>query len=199
VHDEALSSTVRCRKGEQKTVQLKAEISKRTGPGGMGASPQKDDAVFYINPWSTDRGLSACLCAMFFFSVIIPLHIPHFSSLFLLCSTLVLLNMTTTQIQCPRCLKFFSHRGLSQHVSKSRDARCRTDYSASHTPSVSTHIPHKGSFVQLDSIDGLQTLDVPDSNIDTQNSDGTFANPHVSSILLIFRCVCPRGVPFCYR
>ena len=56
--------------------------------------------------------------------------------------------MSTIQIQCQGCNRHFTHRGLSQHMSKAQRLCCRADYTTLQSPSAS--VPHAVS--PLDSI-----------------------------------------------
>ncbi|KAF8489360.1 hypothetical protein F5888DRAFT_1808868 [Russula emetica] len=48
--------------------------------------------------------------------------------------------MLTSRVQCHGCDKWFSPRGLSQHVSKTQDTRCRDTVAASQVSAVSSSI-----------------------------------------------------------
>jgi hypothetical protein len=49
-------------------------------------------------------------------------------------------NMLASQVQCHGCERWFSHRGLTQHISKTQDARCRDALTMSQVPYVSSSI-----------------------------------------------------------
>ena len=48
------------------------------------------------------------------------------------------LIMLTTQVPCRGCGRLFTPRGLSQHVSKTQDPRCRSAVSTSRVPTASS-------------------------------------------------------------
>jgi hypothetical protein len=97
----------------------------------------------------------------------------------------------TTEIQCPGCEKRFSPRGLSQHISKSRDARCHRVGAplASQAPAVS--FPHMDSAqpphpVLSRASGGAQGR--PDDNLERQLTIGEFTATRASHrILKIFQ------------
>lgn len=60
------------------------------------------------------------------------------------------LVMTTLQTRCHGCNRGFTHRGLTLHLSKTRDIRCRKIFIALQDPAVSMSIPYMASPLPLD-------------------------------------------------
>jgi hypothetical protein len=52
------------------------------------------------------------------------------------------LIMSTSKVQCHGCEKWFSARGLSQHVSKTQERRCQDAFSASRVQFMSSSNQH---------------------------------------------------------
>jgi hypothetical protein len=48
--------------------------------------------------------------------------------------------MLISKVQCHGCNKWFNHRGLSQHISRTQDTRCRVTTAISPIPAVSSSI-----------------------------------------------------------
>jgi hypothetical protein len=50
--------------------------------------------------------------------------------------------MNTAQIQCDGCKRWFTPRGLSQHVSKTRNVRCRMVHAAAQDLMATSSVTH---------------------------------------------------------
>ena len=84
--------------------------------------------------------------------------------------------MSATQIRCQGCNRNFTTRGLSQHMSKTQDSRCRAVYATSQLPSVSTYAPHTVSPTDPIPAPSASGADVPCDEDDTLvANDGAFS------------------------
>ena len=86
-----------------------------------------------------------------------------------------------TEIRCPGCDKPFRPRGFAQHISKSRDARCR-GAGAPLAPLPAVSFPHTGSSQPSDPFLLSEALDRgrPDDNSDPQSTIGEFTMTRVA-------------------
>jgi hypothetical protein len=78
---------------------------------------------------------------------------PHLSLLWppsLQIFHLIMLTSTPSQTQCRGCGRVFAPRGLSQHVSKSRDPRCQAALRTSRAQAASSSIQHTAMPPPLD-------------------------------------------------
>ena len=69
----------------------------------------------------------------------------HFSVSFLVTPTPTMNTTRPAQVRCPGCEKDFTPRGLSQHVTRTQDLRCRRVVAMSQTQLLSTAFPRMGS------------------------------------------------------
>lgn len=69
----------------------------------------------------------------------------HFSVPFLVTPTPTMNAARPAQVRCPGCEKNFTPRGLSQHITRTQDLRCRRVVATSQTPLLSTAFPRMGS------------------------------------------------------
>ena len=60
------------------------------------------------------------------------------------------------KVLCSECNRFFTPRGYSQHVSKSRDPHCRGGNTTQHTQPVLASIPHTAFPLAIDLNHGWQ-------------------------------------------
>ncbi|KAN0126472.1 hypothetical protein V8E52_000112, partial [Russula decolorans] len=57
--------------------------------------------------------------------------------------------MPTSKVQCHGCEKWFKPRGLSQHVSKTQERRCRDALAVSRAPCAPSTIPQAATQMPL--------------------------------------------------
>ena len=96
---------------------------------GYGASTNRS-APFMSQAVQKKNGTSTCRHPFFLPLISCPNPILPSCPLHLI--------MLTTQVQCRGCGRPFTPRGLSQHVSKTQDPRCRSALSTSRVPTASS-------------------------------------------------------------
>ena len=84
--------------------------------------------------------------------------------------------MLTTEIRCPGCDRPFRPRGLAQHISKTRDARCRGVGAPLPPQAPTVSYPHMVSTQTIGPFPGSEASGggEPDDNSDTQFNTGEF-------------------------
>ena len=81
-------------------------------------------------------------------------------------------TMHGTLLQCPGCNRGFTPSGLSQHVSKTSDARCRHIVNSAQSQIVSAPFPHMASLPPLSPIWAPRIMvdDAPGDGYDSERS-----------------------------
>jgi hypothetical protein len=84
--------------------------------------------------------------------------------------------MLTTETRCPGCERHFTPRGLAQHISKSRDARCRDVGASLASQVLAVSFPHMVSPQPSGPIPLSEASggDRPNDNLDPQSTIGEF-------------------------
>jgi hypothetical protein len=92
-----------------------------------------------------------------------------------------------TLLQCPGCNRGFTPRGLSHHVSKTQDARCRRIVSSTQSQIISAPFPRMNSLPPLSPIRPPRVTvdDAPDDGYDSEGSGALNEPPDLDTLATV--------------